>query len=440
MRYAVLVSAFFLAACSISIQSRAGDPLPASENAILTFEEIDVEGSLMFLTGFRFLPPKGGGSEFLAILQDGTVLHYRLEGNRAKKLGGFSLPVHHKHDCGLLSIAVDPDFENNQYVYFAHCVSPQFTAVTRITFDPGNYAAIPASAREIISFGTPEAVYSLHAVGSIGFDPDGTLWIFTGEKDVSSAVQGAAQNLGALLRVMPNRDPNAGGYLPAEGNPFEEGSGKSPVTYAYGFRMPWRGIRDSKGWYVVGDVGANIFEELNVVTAPGQNFGWPLHEGPCRGNCTGFTQPILSWGHHLKEAFRKEDPFGAFTEHRTGWVGVEYHDPPVDRYHGQLTDKILYGDFCAGWIRALRFDGNGTLNANDHVAHMEMTVDWTVGPDGYIYTGTYPLSITDHGVCPRLPPGTEEDHIPAHSHIIHTVRGYETEGGSSIWRVVLKDR
>jgi PKD repeat protein len=76
-------------------------------------------------------------------------------------------------------------------------------------------------------------------------------------------------------------------------NPFysatESDSPKSKV-WALGFRNPYRfsikpgtGSNDPSlgdiGEIYVGDVGWGTYEELNIITAPGMNFGWPIFEG-----------------------------------------------------------------------------------------------------------------------------------------------------------------
>src|SRR5262249_31540273 len=91
---------------------------------------------------------------------------------------------------------------------------------------------------------------------------------------------------GKILRV----DPATGRGLPS--NPFWDGnpgSNRSRV-FAYGLRNPFRfGVRPgtgdtdpalgNPGVLYVGDVGWYRWEQLNVVTHSGLNFGWPAEEG-----------------------------------------------------------------------------------------------------------------------------------------------------------------
>lgn len=70
-----------------------------------------------------------------------------------------------------------------------------------------------------------------------------------------------------------------------DGNPF---STRSRI-YAMGLRNPFAmnvkplgpgETPNGPGVPYIADVGLGSFEEINAVTAPGQNFGWPCWEGP----------------------------------------------------------------------------------------------------------------------------------------------------------------
>src|SRR5690606_9941889 len=57
------------------------------------------------------------------------------------------------------------------------------------------------------------------------------------------------------------------------------GTAPKPEIYLWGLRNPYRFTFDREtGELWVPDVGQNLFEEINVVTAPG-NMGWNLNEG-----------------------------------------------------------------------------------------------------------------------------------------------------------------
>jgi uncharacterized repeat protein (TIGR03806 family) len=143
-----------------------------------------------------------------------------------------------------------------------------------------------------------------HHGGSLGFDPTGHLMMGIGEGDVSSNSQLLDTLLGKLLRLdISGADPIRGTpYRIPSDNPFANGGG-APEIWAYGLRNPWKWSFDRETdelW--LGDVGANLYEEVNIIQK-GKNYGWPLWEGPqCHGSpdaCANETlaHPYFSYYH-----------------------------------------------------------------------------------------------------------------------------------------------
>lgn len=99
--------------------------------------------------------------------------------------------------------------------------------------------------------------------------------------------------LGKMIRIDP-LDPDGNGsarYSIPTTNPFYDYSGPTPgghatvleEIYAYGFRNPhnYSFNKDDNGdiHILVGNIGRANVEEVELVL-PGQNYGWPDHEGP----------------------------------------------------------------------------------------------------------------------------------------------------------------
>jgi hypothetical protein len=135
----------------------------------------------------------------------------------------------------------------------------------------------------------------------------------------------------------------------------------------------------------VGDVGHGSYEEVNIIEAPGQNFGWPIHEGPCEADCEGFVDPVAAYSRSETDPYFTEDPLTVAASRRAIWVGEIYQDPSVDRYAGLMDDVVVFGDLFTGWVRALRADDDGTITMDKAVGHLESVTQWRVGPDGYAY-------------------------------------------------------
>jgi glucose/arabinose dehydrogenase len=370
----------------------------------LAFQDLTVEGDFGLVSEMKFIP---GTSELLALSWGGSVVHYRLEGDTAKRLGSFQVPgVYAVLDCGLISLAFDPDFAENHFLYVGTCVSGTHSGVFRLTFDAADYDAIPASTAEILVLGHASAKNPWHNVGSIGFDDEGALWALFGDKTVSATAQDRTDNLGALIRIFPNREVGGSGYTAVPSNPFAGSTTDSPDIWAYGLRSPWHGIRDSKGRYWIGDVGADTIEEINLVTQAGQNLGWATSEGPCdKGlDCVGLVEPLLHWTRADDHPYIADDPDAEATGLRVAWAGIEHRPHPNDPYGGNLDGKVLFGDFCVGFVRAATADDSGKLVQTVPLGHLELASGWDQGPDGYLYATTFgtcsTAKIAEHGPYP----------------------------------------
>lgn len=365
-------------------------PVPGAPR--LRFEPIVLEGGApQAITELAFVP---GTDDFLVLGKARTVTHYRLDAatDHAARLGAFDVPgVDDSADCGLLSVAFDPDFATNRLVYFAACTSVRGSRITRHVLeldDPAAIAAtIAATTTTVIEVGLDSATRGWHNIGSIGFH-DGYLWALFGDKDDPVAAQDPQTNLGAVVRIAPDRA--APGYAPAPGNPFAGIPDHSPDLAAIGLRSPWRGAVDHAGRLWIGDVGDTEFEEVNVSRFAGENFGAGLVEGPCTSGCGGFREPITSWDRSAEHRYAREDPQVSLTSRRSVWVGIEYpRATPIDRYDGRLFDKMLVGDFCTGWIRAIALDAADAVVSDEPAGHLEAASSWALGPDGHLYVSSY---------------------------------------------------
>src|SRR4051812_3305897 len=246
-------------------------------------------------------------------------------------------------DFGLLGFALDPNFRANGYIYLLYVVDHHYLTkfgttnynasvdeyyeatigrITRYTANASDgFRSVDMNSRRVllgesITNGIP-ILYESHGVGTLLFGTDGTLLASCGDgasysaRDIGSAAETYYQaaldqgiirpkeNVGAfraqlvdclsgkVLRI----DPATGDGIP--GNPFYDStSPRAPRSrvWALGLRNPCRmAIRPATGSHnradanpgvlYIGDVGYDTWEELNVATGPGKNFGWPYFEG-----------------------------------------------------------------------------------------------------------------------------------------------------------------
>ncbi len=366
--------------------SGAGGSEPVPDTPQLEFPSIQLPGADR-TTDFAFVP--GTTDELLVLTHPGQIFHYRLKAGGAsiEEIGHTSIKeIFFDEGCGLLSLAFDPDFETNHFVYMSRCQEQTVSTIARYTFD--TIEDLPASEVEILSVEQEVAEEDWHRFGSMGFEPDGqTMWALLGDLFLRPMGQDPTTKAGALLRFKPNREPGGSGYEPAEGNAFSDSDEGDPSIYAYGLRSPWRGTRDRFGRFWIGDVGLTTREEVNLASKAGQNFGWGSYEGPCESDCEGFTNPLTSYGRKSDEPYVIDDPKTEPATRRAVWVGEAYSSDQ-DRYYGLFDDAVMFGDFFTGWVRRLEVDKDGKLLSDRLVGHLTEVTSWKTGPDGYMYVLT----------------------------------------------------
>lgn len=363
----------------VSGASETGQATTGGSDAqrLLAFDPLSLPSSRAEITGMKFLP---GESEFVLLGKDGFLWHYGLEGDTVSELGTVTIEgTFIESDCGIISLAFDPDFATNRLFYVGRCVSQTDSVIERYVWNTSDYAAIGTSGTEVLRLGDENATRPWHNVGAIGFDDDGVMWALFGEKKIAANAQDTTNSLGSLVRIMPRRDLSQTGYDPLPDRPFPESD-----AFAYGFRSPWTGTLDERGFYWVGDVGADDFEEIDVVTEVGQNFGWSLSEGPCEGDCEGLAQPVIAIEHGI-DKYVTENPDAVPVQSRVIFVAVSYRDEGNDRYDGLLTGRTVVGEACTGSLRLLEVDDDGALTLDRHVGHLPSAHAWAQAPDGYVY-------------------------------------------------------
>lgn len=244
---------------------------------------------------------------------------------------------------GLMSMTLDKDFTTNGYIYLYYTVdrhyllnfgTPQYNPnansynnatinrVTRYQLDPATgFTSLVPNSRQIL-IGTDKTngipmTYNNHDGGGLQMALDGSLILTTGDGG-----HGGALDLGsnpqtyfaqALIDSIITPELNVGAFraqlvqapngkalrfnpmtgLGYPSNPYYDaanpGSAQSRV-WSLGLRQPFtltirpgtgstNATAGNPGVIYVDDVGFYNWEEINVVTGPGLDFGWPIYEG-----------------------------------------------------------------------------------------------------------------------------------------------------------------
>jgi glucose/arabinose dehydrogenase len=234
--------------------------------------------------------------------------------------------------------------------------------------------ADPGSRRELLS--VEHSQFGNHNGGQLAVAPDGTLWAGIGDGGSGGDPHGNGQNLGVLLGKILRIDPRAGGGRPyriPRDNPFVGRAGARPEIWAYGLRNPWRFSFDpATGDRWIGDVGQGTWEEVDhePAAARGRNYGWNRREGTHEfegSRPAGAVDPVLEYDH------------GGGACSVTG--GYVYRGSRIPALRG----AYLYGDYCGGWIRAVRLRGGKVAEQRDFGLDVQGLASFGVDQAGELY-------------------------------------------------------
>ncbi len=265
-----------------------------------------------------------------------------------------------ENEQGLLGLAFHPKYKTNgEFFVFYSLRDKKLTNVVsrfRVKKDNPNEAD-PDSEEEILRVSRP---FWNHDGGTICFGPDGYLYIALGDGGAGNDPQKNGQNLNTLLAKVlridiDKKDPGLAYAIPKD-NPFVGKEGARGEIWAYGIRNIWRMAFDQKtGKLWAGDVGQNIYEEIDIIVKGG-NYGWSKREGLHPFGIDGvdtnpkMIDPIWEYDHDIGKSI-------------TG--GSVYRGKRLP----ELDGAYLYGDYVTNKIWALWYDeSKGRVVANRPIA------------------------------------------------------------------------
>lgn len=337
------------------------DPLPALRG--LSTRSVDTAASFPVLVT---APP--GDQRIFIVGKEGTVWMQDREGGPETLVLDLRSRVSNRNEQGLLGLAFHPLFSQDRRAFVDYTDRNGNTVVAEFQVSgSGEFSD------ETILLTVPQPA-SNHNGGMVAFGPEGNLYVAMGDGGGANDQFGNGRDpstlLGTLLRLDVRRP---GVATPPSDNPFSGDDGAAEV-WAFGLRNPWRFAFDDE-WLIVADVGQQSYEEINRVPAsrPGLDYGWSTMEGlhcfsPTSG-CTpdGLVEPIV------------EVPHGeAGTCSITG--GYVYRGQEIPELDGQY----FYSDYCGGYLRSLRFDGESVaehLDWSDQVGSLGQVTSF--GVDGF---------------------------------------------------------
>ncbi|WP_319479832.1 PQQ-dependent sugar dehydrogenase [uncultured Draconibacterium sp.] len=274
---------------------------------------------------------------------------------------------------GLMDVAVDPDYDENGWIYLAysHVLTsgydgnrpPAMTRIVRGKIENNTWT------NEEVLFEAAHDSYrtTRHHYGCrIVFDPWGHLYFAIGDRGAGYQAQDFTLPNGKVHRIYKD------GSIP-EDNPFLNDEGAVPSLFSLGNRnIQGMAIHPQTGELWVTEHGPMGGDELNLI-GWGKNYGWETITYGKNYNGTiitdvkhkpGMEQPNLYWRPSIAVC-------------------------GLDFYHGDLfskwKNKLLVGALKYEEVRLLQIEGDKVVHQEVIVKNQGRVRDVSTGPEGAIY-------------------------------------------------------
>src|SRR5688500_17017751 len=326
----------------------------------------------------------------LAFLPDGRMLvtekagRLRLIANGSlhpTPIGGLpEVTVHGQ--AGLQDVVLQPQFANNQLVYFAFAAGGKDGVGTELA--RGRLAGHRLENVQVLFRQAPKGARGQHVGGRIVFDRAGHVYLTLGDRGEMQRAQRSDDHAGSVIRLHDD------GRVPKD-NPFAGRQGWKPEKFTIGNRnMQGAALHPQTGVLWTHEHGPQGGDEVNIIR-PGANYGWPVITygvnygiGTKIGEGTqkpGMQQPVHTWVPSIA-------PSGmAF------YTGERFPRWKGSLFVGALRDQML--------VR-LTLDGEKVVGEERLLQGAIGRIrDVRAGPDGFIYL----LTDASSGFLARLEPG-----------------------------------
>lgn len=408
----------------------------------------------------------------MVIFDDGRVLYIERRGDvklynpidkRTKTIATFDVSITGNYEDGMLGVALDPDYEKNNWIYINYSPAGDVAKQNVSRFEMVGDSIILSSEKIILEIPTQRET-CCHSGGHLEFGPNGDLYISTGDNTSSKESDGftpiderpgrapfdaqkSSGNThdlrGKILRIHPEAD---GTYTIPDGNLFpKDGSQGKPEIYVMGTRNAFRfTVDDHNGIVYWGDVGPDggvtnergpqSYDEFNQARTPG-NYGWPYFVADNKAYAdfdfaTNTVGPKFNpdepenhspnnTGSKVLPPAQKPMiwyPYGDSKEFpsmgkgsRSAMSGpVYYHDDfaqaktPFPKYY---DGKLFIYEWARSWVNVVSFDEDLNLaRIEPFLPEQEWykPIDMKFGPDGAMYVLQYGANYFEHNPDSRL--------------------------------------
>lgn len=407
----------------------------------------------------------------MVIFKDGRVMYLERRGEvklydparkKSRVISRFDVSITGNYEDGMLGIALDPNYEQNHWVYINYSPAGSIPKQNVSRFEMIGDSLNKGSEKIVLEIPTQRET-CCHSGGHLEFGPNNNLYISTGDNTSSKESDGfspiderpgrapfdaqkSSGNTndlrGKILRIHP--EPN-GTYTVPDGNLFpKDGSQGKPEIYAMGTRNAFRFTVDRRNGYVYwGDVGPDggvttergpqSYDEWNQARKPG-NFGWPYFVGDNKAYAdfdfaTNKIGPRFNperpenkspnnTGAKILPPAQKPMiwyPYGESPEFpilgkgsRSAMGGPIYYAddyPAATRFPKYYDGKLFIYEWARSWVKAVSFDKNTDLaKIEPFLPEQEWykPIDIKFGPDGAMYVLQYGANYFEHNPDSRL--------------------------------------
>ncbi len=408
----------------------------------------------------------------MVIFSDGRVLYLERRGDvklyspitkKTKTISTFDVSITGNYEDGMLGVALDPDFEKNNYIYINYSPAGDVAKQNVSRFVMKGDSLIMSSEKIVFEIPTQRET-CCHSGGHLEFGPNGDLYISTGDNTSSKESDGftpiderpgrapfdaqkSSGNThdlrGKILRIHPEKD---GTYTIPDGNLFsKDGSQGKPEIYVMGTRNAFRfTVDDHNGIVYWGDVGPDggvtnergpqSHDEFNQAKKPG-NYGWPYFVADNKAYADfDFTTNAIgpkfnadepenlspnNTGSKILPPAQKPMiwyPYGDSKEFpilgkgsRSAMSGPVYYyedsKGAKTRFPKYFDGKLFIYEWARSWVKVVSFDEDINLaRIEPFLPDQEWykPIDMKFGPDGALYVLQYGANYFEHNPDSRL--------------------------------------
>jgi aldose sugar dehydrogenase len=349
-----------LLATSILASAAFAEQVLRSEYMAIKLEKI--ADGLEHPWSIAFLPD----GDMLVTERPGTLNRIDMEGNKTRIEGVPEVLV--RNQGGLLEVALHPEFEVNQWVYFTY--SKKNGEDTATALARGRLDGDRVNDLEDLFVQDRYSSPGRHYGSKLAWLPDGTLLMSIGDRGTEPPrAQDLGDHAGKLLRL------NDDGSVP-EDNPFVGRDDAHPEIWSYGHRnIQGLLVHPESGQIWATEHGPRGGDELNLIRRGG-NFGWPVVT--------------------LGRDYRTEEQFGDSVRSREDMIDPLVDWTPsiaasglavlVDDHFSRWQGNLLAGGLRSEQIRRVVMEDGEVVHEEELIrGEVGRIRDVRIGPDSNIY-------------------------------------------------------